>query len=77
MEEVDVIKAIKSLNLKNSKGHYQLSVRIIVDGVKFLAKPLTFLFKKIDTTNEIPEQWLIAKIIPILKKGAANKIENY
>ena len=77
MQEVDVIKAIKSLNPKNSEGHDRIPVRIVVDGVKFLAKPLSLIFKNIYATKIIPEQWLIAKIIPIFKKGASNKIENY
>ena len=77
MKEDDVINAIKSLNSKNSEGHDRIPVRIIVDGIDYVSKPLTILFNNIYNTNKLPEQWLISKIIPILKKGTASKIENY
>ena len=77
MKEVDVINAIKSLNSKNSEGHDRIPVRIIVDGIDYVSKPLTILFNNIYNTQKLPEQWLISKIIPILKKGTASKIENY
>ena len=35
------------------------------------------MFKTIYNSKEIPEQWLISKIIPLLKKGNPSKIENY
>jgi hypothetical protein len=27
--------------------------------------------------NQIPDQWLVAKVFPVFKKGNKNKIENY
>ena len=38
--------------------------------------PFVKLFKAIYETSEIPEQWLIAKIIPIYKKGESSNISN-
>ena len=35
------------------------------------------MFNQIYQQRNIPEQWLIAKITPIFKKGNKNKIENY
>ena len=37
----------------------------------------TALFENIYKTKKIPEQWKIAEIIPIFKKGSKSKIENY
>ena len=34
-------------------------------------------FSKIYTTKERPEQWKIAKVIPLLKKGDKHQIINY
>ena len=42
-----------------------------------LLEPMSALFDNIYKTKIIPEQWKIAKIIPIFKKGIKNKIENY
>jgi hypothetical protein len=42
-----------------------------------LLTPFSVLFNKIYTTQKIPEQWKVSKIIPIFKKGNVNLIENY
>ena len=42
-----------------------------------IINPLAKLFMLIYSTKLIPEQWLIAKITPIYKKGSKNQIENY
>ena len=77
MTENNVIKAIMSLKCKNCEGYDRIPQRILIDGIQYLAKPLSFLFEKIYETKQLPEQWLMAKVIPIFKKGSPNKIENY
>ena len=42
-----------------------------------LLDPLTELFGLIYNHNQLPEQWLIAKTIPLHKKGSKQDIENY
>ena len=42
-----------------------------------LINPLATLFDKIYHQNTIPDQWLIAKITPIHKKGPKHHVENY
>ena len=49
----------------------------MIDGISILINPLAKLFMLIYSTKLIPEQWLIAKITPIYKKGSKNQIENY
>ena len=77
MQESDVETAINSLKNKNCEGHDRIPVRILADGKLLLLKPLTQLFRKIYQTRQIPEQWLISKIIPIHKKGQTKNVENY
>ena len=77
MQESDVETAINSLKNKNCEGHDLIPVRILADGKLLLLKPLTQLFRKIYQTRQIPEQWLISKIIPIHKKGQMKNVENY
>ena len=77
MQESDVETAINSLKNKNCEGHDRIPVRILADGKLLLLKPLTQLFRKIYQTRQIPEQWLISKIIPIHKKGQTKIVENY
>ena len=68
MDEKNIILAIKSLKSKNCEGHDRIPVRILIDGIDHLIKPLTYLFNKIYVTKTIPEQWLISKVFPVHKK---------
>ena len=77
MTENDVLKAVKSLKSKNCEGHDRIPVRIISDGIQHLLKPLSYLFSNIYIQKQIPEQWLISKITPLLKKGNPSNVENY
>ena len=77
MTEQNILKAVKSMKIKNCEGHDGIPLRILIDGINILIAPLTVLFNKIYNQKKIPEQWLIAKIIPIHKKGSLNDIKNY
>ena len=77
MTENDVLKAVKSLKIKNCEGHDRIPQRALIDGIELLIKPLSVIFNKIYHTKVIPEQWLIAKINPIFKKGNTQCVENY
>ena len=63
--------------MKNCEGYDRIPQRILIDGINILINPLTRLFNLIYRDCQIPEQWLIAKITPIHKKGSKNEIENY
>ena len=65
------------LKLKNCEGYDRIPQRILIDGINALIVPLSHLFSLIYNKCKIPEQWLIAKITPIHKKGSKNDIENY
>ena len=73
----NVLECIHEIKPKNCEGYDRIPQRILLDGAKYLATPLTALFNKIYTEKKVPEQWLVAKIIPIFKKGIKQKIENY
>ena len=77
MTENEILCAVKSLAVKNSEGHDRIPQRVLIDGYEILKAPLSALFKKIYETKEIPQQWLLSKITPILKKGNPANIENY
>ena len=77
MSESNVIDAIMSLKIKNCEGYDRIPQRILIDGIRYLSKPFTNLFNEIYNSKQVPEQWLMAKIVPILKKGSPNQIENY
>ena len=77
MSEADVLACMNSLKLKNCEGFDRIPLRIICDAKEHLLAPLTILFRKIYDQKSIPEQWKMAKIIPIFKKGSKTAIENY
>ena len=77
MSLTDISECIDSLKPKNCEGYDRIPTRILVDAKKFLLPPLTELFYKIYHQKIIPEQWSIAKIIPVFKKGSKTEIENY
>lgn len=77
MTQENIKECIKSMKVKNCEGHDRIPQRIIVDGVDHLTAPITNLFSLIYMQNKIPQQWLMAKVNPIFKKGNKNNIENY
>ena len=73
----EILQCMKTIKIKNCEGHDRIPQRILVDGVDHLMTPLTELFNLIYTLNQIPEQWLMAKVVPTHKKGNKNDINNY
>ena len=73
----DVKECMLSLKPKNCEGFDRIPVRILLDAHEILVQPLSTLFDLIYQNNVIPDQWKLAKIVPVFKKGNKNKIENY
>jgi hypothetical protein len=59
------------------KGTIEFRKRIIKEGIDNFVGSFTELFKIIYSQRTLPEQWLIAKTIPIHKMGPKKDIENY
>ena len=73
----NIQEAVKSLKNKQCEGHDRIPQRILIDGIVILQHPLSYLFNQIYIQKTVPEQWLIAKVTPIFKKGKISKIKNY
>ena len=73
----NILECLKDIKPKNCEGYDRIPQRILTDGAEILINPLKSLFDKIYTQKTIPEQWSIAKVIPIHKKGPKNNVENY
>ena len=72
-----ILDCVASLKVKNAEGYDRIPQRIIKDGINHLIAPLSMLFKLIYETKQIPDQWKIAKVTPIPKKGSKNELANY
>ena len=77
MTSGNILRAVHSIKMKNSQGDDRIPQRILIDGISILLNPLTTLFGTIYEKKEIPEQWKLAKITPVHKKGNKSVISNY
>ena len=73
-----VKSCMNSLKPKNSEGFDRIPQRILKDGAEILAVPVQKLMELIYKERKVPDQWLVAKTLPIFKnKGNIKDIENY
>jgi hypothetical protein len=77
MTEDKVAECLNELKTKNCEGYDRIPMRILKDGASILRSPLSALFGRIYEKKEIPEQWKVAKIIPLHKKGNKQDVANY
>jgi hypothetical protein len=75
MDTEAIISVVGSMKLKNSEGFDRIPQRVIIEGINHLIKPPTNLFKLIYAQKQVPEQWIVAKTVPIHKKGPRTNIE--
>ena len=68
MSSENIYECLRDIKIKNCEGYDHIPQRVLADGAEILLTPLSTLFSKIYTQRSIPEQWSIAKVIPIHKK---------
>ena len=76
-EEADIRECLQPLKPKMCEGYDRIPTRVIYDAREILTPTLKSLFRKIYDQNVVPDQWKIAQINPIHKKGNRNEIKNY
>ncbi len=72
----EVEAAIRKLKNNKALGPDGITNEMIKFCMEAIIKPLTIIFNRILETNEIPEQWEIAKIILPHKKGDRKEMNN-
>ena len=77
VDELDVFKILKSLNVKKASGPDLLSNRILRECALSLAKPLQQLFNFSLSSGIFPAQWKVSNTCPIYKTAERNKKNNY
>jgi hypothetical protein len=73
MDKDSIRLVMESMKIKNSEGFDRIPQRIIKEGIENLLEPFAQLFKRIYTQRAVPDQWLLAKTIPIHNKGPKMK----
>lgn len=72
-----VFSKLASLKITSSPGPDLLHSRILHDAAESLCVPLAKLFRKSLDTSTIPDEWKLASVIPIFKKGDKHSPNNY
>ena len=70
-------KIIRSLDTNKSMGPDGISARILKEGVDSLSYALTKIFNKSLADSVVPDDWKLANVVPIHKKGNRELVENY
>ena len=75
--EETVLGLLNTLKNKNTKGHDQISNKLLKCVKNEIAKPLTFIINQTLRTGCYPDKFKIARLRPLYKKGEKQGIENY
>ena len=73
----DLNKRLHKLNVSKSPGPDQLHPRILRECANIIDEPLTILFKESYRTGTLPEEWKLAMVSAIHKKGDKTQPSNY
>ena len=65
------------LNVNKSCGPDEIHPQILIELVDHVSKRLALLLNKTMDEGCIPQDWKMAYVLPIFKKGVRNKAENY
>ena len=75
--EDEVIEMIKNLDAKKSPGHDHVPILIIKKLANELSIPLTYIFNLSLSSDIVPDQLKIARVVPIHKKERKDTLNNY
>ena len=73
----DVIEELMTLNPNKSAGPDGIPTTVLRKCAKQLALPLQIIFQKTLSTCKLPQDWKLARITPIFKKGSRRSPGNY
>ena len=76
-DDQDIIKIIRALNINESHGHDDISIRMIKICDSELGKPLSIIFNNCIKTGIFPYTWKKSNVIPVHKKNDKQLINNY
>ena len=77
INEEDVKKYLDSLDTNKSTGPDNISPRLLKELRQEILQPLTALFNKSLQLQKVPEDWKLANVTPIFKKGDKSVPLNY
>ena len=75
--EPGVLKLLSSLDAKKSMGPDNISPLVLKEARNEIAGILTFIFNQSLSSGQVPDDWRLANVFPLYKKGAKDLPENY
>ena len=73
----NLLYALNKLKSKKSCGEDNISIFLIKEVINEIIDPLVYLFNLSLKTGFIPQNYKIARVVPIFKAGERNKFTNY
>ena len=77
INQEDVLKAIKDLDINKASGPDLINPKLIKEGKNELAYPYTRLFNLSIASQKIPDSYKKSNVTPIYKKDSRTKPNNY
>ena len=65
------------LDCHKSMGLDEIHLRVLRDLAEVIAGPLSIIYQNSWLTDEVPEDWRLANVTPIYKKGCREDLGNY
>ena len=73
----DIRRLLSNINSNKANGPDAINGKILKFCAASLSYPLSLLFKLSYNTGSIPNEWKLANVVPIHKKGSKENVENY
>ncbi|KFO62940.1 hypothetical protein N302_11279, partial [Corvus brachyrhynchos] len=72
-----VRELLRHLDIHKSMGPDGIHLRVMRELAEELAKPLSTIYQESWLTGEVPDDWKLANVTPIFKKGRKEDPGNY
>ncbi|KFW68850.1 hypothetical protein AS28_04328, partial [Pygoscelis adeliae] len=77
IQEEAVNDLLRHLDTHKSMGPDGIHPRVLRELAEELAKPLSIIYQQSWLTGEVPDDWRLANVMPIYKKGRKEDPGNY
>ena len=77
IQEETVRDLLLQLDCHKSMGLDEIHPRVLRELAEEIAEPLSIIHQRSLLTGEVPEDWRLANVTPIYKKGYREDLENY
>ena len=77
VSEAGVLKLLKDLKTRKASGPDEIPAIMLKTCAEEIAPMLTFIFQQSLDTGTVPDDWKMALVTPVFKKGKRSAPENY